>query len=377
METEYPDFKELKIKNIAHLIFYVIIIIFNFALINHIIWIQKLLYYLFLSGSYFNFLFLIIPIISLFFLFYKKFTKKRIIVVRHFSLLFCMLALILGLYFAIILLIITIESSTFCKDCPFNIPISEILNNSNRCMESICELNNIDLDEVYPYEYICNYEPTKYFNENEGPFKRIGNNSQEIISDNQIICQKYENNYTLENEIIYEYLDLCQTVTEFYICQRFFEPKSYNLHKNFKCPNDNYFKYIYIFCILNVVFNLILSFIPWRIEINIYEKIIETFRENRASNSLNSTKFGSKIICEEEKFKKSPTELIIVCNDINIINNNEENKNKINTRNKKINNMTERTNGESNNNIELMNPQNSADIFILNSNKIKKSKVKK
>ncbi len=385
MEIEYSEIKDLKINYILHLAINAIIIIFNFSTINQIVWLQKSLHYLFLFGSFFDILFFILPIISLFFFIFQKFNKKNILFFRHLSILFCILALMFGLYFSIILLLTTIDSSEFYKDCPFNIPISGIINNANRCSEKICELNSEDLDRIYPYEYICSFDPTEYFDNTAAPFRRKGNNSQEIISDYQIVCEKYDYNYTFENEIIYQYLDVCNSNEEFYICQRFFEPKTYALKNNFKCPNDNYYKILYIFCIFNIIFNLIFSFIPWRAEISIYDKIIETFRTNRVSNSLKSTKFSSKILGKEEKFEKLPTELIIVCNNktlnlnnnINIINKNEEIKIKVNKRNEKINHMTDGANSESNNRIDIINPQNSTDIFILNNNTIKKSKIRK
>ena len=39
--------------------------------------------------------------------------------------------------------------------------------------------------------------------------------------------------------------------------------------------------------------------------------------------------------------------------------------------------MTDGANSESNNRIDIINPQNSTDIFILNNNTIKKSKIRK
>ena len=85
---------------------------------------------------------------------------------------------------------------------------------------------------------------------------------------------------------------------------------------------------------INVLFNLIVSFFPWKAEYNRY-KIIITFLTQtnmpRAS-SLNSTRNASKIKKEpekEESFKKEPTELIFVYTntDENIMNENEHEHN--------------------------------------------------
>jgi hypothetical protein len=67
------------------------------------------------------------------------------------------------------------------------------------------------------------------------------------------------------------------------------------------------------------VFNLILCFIPWRLEYSKYKKIIQSFnirivREgNRSLNSTQMSKANKENI--EESFKKQPTETIIVYNE--------------------------------------------------------------
>ena len=346
-EIQISEIKNMKINCILHILIYVIIIIFNFILINEIIWLQKILYILYMSSSYFGILFFIKPVISLYYIFSKKFNKDIIVLLRRLSILFCSIALKLGLFFSVILLLNTLDTPVFYKDCPFKNIISDKIDES-KCLINVCILNYENLDNEYPYEYFCNFNPINYFKDSEGPFKRKIKNSTEIISDYEIICEKYDSyNYTLKKEIISKYLNICNSLMEFQICKRFFEPKQYKIAENIECPKDKYLMKIYIFCILSIIFNLILSFVPWRIEINVYDKIIGRFtsNNNRLSNSLGSTKDGSKVIkdIKEEKFKKEPTELIIVSNNNanlklnkdmnNIINNNNkniENKNNIN-----------------------------------------------
>ena len=320
-ELQVSEIKNMKINFILHILIYIIIIIFNFVLINEIIWLKKIVYNLYLSNTYLGLLFFIMPIISLYFLFSKKLNKKKIILLRKLSILFCSIALILGLFFSIILIFNTLYYSSFYKDCPFKNIISDNIDDS-KCLTRLCILNYENLENEYPYEYFCNYNPTDYFKDNEGPFKRKINNSTEIISDYEIICNKYDSeNYTLEKEIIIKYLNICKADVEYQICKRFFEPKQYEIAESSECPNEKFYMKIYIFCILSIIFNLILSFVPWRIEIIVYDKIIERYSSNnRVSNSLSSTKDGSKVIkdIKEEKFKKEPTELIIVPNNNNL-----------------------------------------------------------
>ena len=87
----------------------------------------------------------------------------------------------------------TIYLSDFCKECPFNIPISNI-NNNNICKNNICILNYENLTNEYPYEYFCNYNPINYFDEGNNTFRKRINDSYIIESDYEIKCEKYEFN---------------------------------------------------------------------------------------------------------------------------------------------------------------------------------------
>jgi len=117
----------------------------------------------------------------------------------------------------------------------------------------------------------------------------------------------------------------------FFICKRFFEHKYYKIDEKTNCPESQYYKKIYIYCIINFMLNFILTFIPWKIKINTYDKIIRRLMPytNRVSNIVNSTKNSSKIdkdINNSNSFKKEPTEIIIAYNN----NNNDNNDNNIN-----------------------------------------------
>ena len=86
-----------------------------------------------------------------------------------------------------------------------------------------------------------------------------------------------------------------------------------------------------IISIVDIVINFILGFISWRVQIVIYNKIIKelTSNEERKNISLNSTQNCTKVIKEndEDNFKKTRTEIIIVCSTDKLTKVEEINKN--------------------------------------------------
>ena len=398
----YQEIRSMQIAYSFHFVFYIILGVEHILIILKIFWNNNNIKKIFLSCSIIDLVILFYPIIPLILMY-------RIILKKYLTKLFKILSLIIIIMSIILGIIITVSfwlnlksTTDFYKECPFNLPIEQEINES-KCKNRICILNFEDLDNKYPYEYLCNYNPSKYFEGNEGPFRRKKNDNTEIVSDNEIICNKYEFKvYIFQNKIINKYLNICNYVEEFYICQRFLKPQKFYIENNYECPNDNYFNGIYIFCILNIFFNLIISFAPWKLELNFYAKIINRFRvnNNRISNSFKSTKNSSKIAEQngEDNFKKEPTDLIIFPNNnknlnenINNIENNDNDNNidiyiyQINPNSRKVNlkkdnntTIIEETDRGKENNKKIYNPQNSADIFILDNNRaIKKLKKKK
>lgn len=337
-EINPSEKKCIRINFIIHLFLHALIIIFNFILISKIIWIQKILHYLYLSASFFGIIYFLFPIVPFIFVQSNKIKKNNIHILKKVTLVFCMIAVITGIFFSGVLLVNAIESTDFCRECPFNLQISNPLN-EQKCNNKKCMLNKIqNLEKEHPYEYICNYNPIEYFDEGEGHFKRKINNSIEIETEALILCQKFDSrDYDIEEEIINDYINFCGHNKEYYMCKRFFEPKIYDIQEDYDCPDKSYIKIVFIFCILNILLNLMINFIPWKSEMNIYEKIIMRFFPNRyrRSNSLNSTKHNSQVTnnAHSEQFKRVPTEIIIVCNNIqtniNNINNSGNNDGKI------------------------------------------------
>ena len=329
---------ELKINYIIQLILFGIILASNFTLSLFIIWLFRLLHYLYLLLSVFVIIYIIISIIPLVFI---KINKINLTIIKHFkriSLVMSCLTIITGCGLTFILLANSLEMTDFCRECPFNLPNSYInhiydkyINNNlnekklkRQCSDRRCLYNNnIIPDDKYKYEYICNYNPVS-------EFESIKNNNSSNDTINQIVCSIVDKNSVyniiLENNEINKYFELCNNLNKFYICQRINRPKNYKIKEDFQCPNKSYVNYLIFFCLLNITFNLILSFLSWNSEYIKYKDIIKLFNINTnnriGTNSLNSTQNTSKIQKEghEESFKEENIETIIVCTNENLIN---------------------------------------------------------
>ena len=358
--------KKLVFNYIFHLLLDIIIIIFNFFLVNKIIWINTIFYYLYLYTTFFEIIYFIVPIVSLIILILKILTKKRIKYLKITNIVFCIIIIIVGLFLLLILMMNLLESTEFYKECPFNLPTNNII--QNQCENKRCILNYKNSNNEFSYEYLCNYNPTK-------DFKEEGNNHN--TSNYKIICEKFaynsNNNIFFENEIIYQFIDVCNSLSEYYICQRLSEPKFYKIEEDFVCPNDKYLKILIITSILNIMFNLLLGLVPLGTEIILYDIMLtRDMNNNRTNSSLNSTKNCSKVVkkAEETSFKKAPTETIIICTESNL-NTSKKNKNQ----NQNINNINIYFN--KNINININNITNTETIINsmneLNNNNIDKN----
>ena len=271
----------------------------------------------------------------------------------------------------------SLESTDFCRECPFNLPNSYInriydkyMNNNlnekklkEQCSSRRCIYNDIIPDSEYKYEYICNYNP-------ETEFDSIKYNISSNDTIDQIVCSIVDknsvnvNNIILKKNEIYKYIEVCDNLNEFYMCQRINAPKNYKIKDDFKCPKASYFNFLIIVCMLNIFFNLILSFISWRCEYIKYKHILKIINENNnrnGTNSLNSTQHTSKIQKEEkeESFKEENIETIIVCSEENIIKENYNSSNNLTLSNNNNQKETEtKINPKTNSEINENNPKN-------------------
>ena len=323
------EIKSLKTIFILHFIFYAILIVLNFIFLSKIIWINKSLYNICLAWNFCGIIFFIFPIVPFIFLLSKKLAKDNVLILKKITLIFCIASITLSLFFSYILMTNSMDLPDFYKECPYNIPFSDI--NEESCSKKICILNYENENNQYPYEYLCNFDSSQDFKE-KGPFERKVNETEVVTSDSQIICEKYQIiDYDIQNEIINNYLNTCTQPRDYFICQRFNEPNKFSVDEILECPNYKYIQNMIIISIVDIVINLILGFISWRVQLMVYNKIIKelTGNDERKNISMNSTQNCTKVIKEndEENFKKTRTEIIIVCSTDKLTKVEETNKN--------------------------------------------------
>ena len=323
------EIKSLKTIFILHFIFYAILIVLNFIFLSKIIWINKSLYNICLAWNFCGIIFFIFPIVPFIFLLSKKLAKDNVLILKKITLIFCIASITLSLFFSYILMTNSMDLPDFYKECPYNIPFSDI--NEESCSKKICILNYENENNQYPYEYLCNFDSSQDFKE-KGPFERKVNETEVVTSDSQIICEKYQIiDYDIQNEIINNYLNTCTQPRDYFICQRFNEPNKFSVDEILECPNYKYIQNMIIISIVDIVINLILGFISWRVQLMAYNKIIKelTGNDERKNISMNSTQNCTKVIKEndEENFKKTRTGIIIVCSTDKLTKVEETNKN--------------------------------------------------
>ena len=400
----HKTFKSLKINYVIHLVILIIMLIFNFILVSQILWLRKIFGILYMLMNYISIINFIFPIISFIFIIKNKITKKNVNKFKIITIIFCTLSVIFGFFFSGVLMINAIESPEFCKECPFNLPLSDINSFSNynlnkKCNERRC-INNSQNPEINKknenklYEYICNYNPTDEFDEiKESQDIENNNNTISRNSDN-IFCTEITkddiSNIDFENNYSIDFYSMCNIHTKLYICERNQLPNKFNIENDFVCPEKDYMTKLVIYCMLNVLINLIFGFFPWKSELYKYNILIMNYeprRTNQKANSFSSTINDSKGIKEnisENNFERTPTEIIIVCgnknnnitNSINDIHNNNNINNIIKKKSTKQINIKKNVapSEEKNDNIKnkteikLTKKLNINDINILNNN---------
>lgn len=416
MENIHKAFKSLRTIYIIHIFIFSLIFVFNYVLIPQVYWLKRIYKLVYLITDIINLINLVLPIISLIYIGIKKLTKNNIKIFKNFTLFFCVFSILIGLFFSCILMMNAIESPEFCKECPFNLPITDINeliksgNLNKKCNERRCIINSenyeaLEKNENNLYEYICNYDPTSEFEETKENFdanddiyiENNNNNSTNKDNYDSITCNKISEvahivSNGLENTYTLNFYEKCNSYTELYICERTKAPNVLQLGDNMVCPNQDYTTKLIIICIINVFINLMINFIPWKCEYNKYSDIFNMYhprRNNIKSISFNSTLNSSKIPKEEknneDKFEKSPTEIIIVYSDtnsqLNNINNkanNDNNKNKnkeehsdnksnmIKKSSIKIINFNDNNNQQNQQRINFNNDKNKTEIKIIN-----------
>jgi hypothetical protein len=339
-ETEQEEIKPLIFNYVFHFILFVLILILHIVIYMKIYWLYPSLSVLFQLGTYLNIVYFLYAIFPFILLLKKNYRKKLIIFIKKITFIFLLITALFGLMISIVMLINLLNSSTFCRECPFNLNIAHLnsvigpyygktVSNDDikdKCSSRRCVLDSENIDEEFPDLYVCNYDPSDEFDSDE-LYKRQFPNGTEITSNKQIKCYTISpnfNNIEFNHIEMHYYLDLCYYYSDFYRCSRFNKPeKYYNLDLNNNCPETNYLILIYILCALIIIMDLVISFLPWGVEFMSLKRIVNILNGGRRKvNSNNSTEKGSEISNDEESFKKEKTPVIIVVpeensNDIN------------------------------------------------------------
>ena len=339
-ETEQEEIKPLIFNYVFHFILFVLILILHIVIYMKIYWLYPSLSVLFQLGTYLNIVYFLYAIFPFILLLKKNYRKKLIIFIKKITFIFLLITALFGLMISIVMLINLLNSSTFCRECPFNLNIAHLnsvigpyygktVSNDDikdKCSSRRCVLDSENIDEEFPDLYVCNYDPSDEYDSDE-LYKRQFPNGTEITSNKQIKCYTISpnfNNIEFNHIEMHYYLDLCYYYSDFYRCSRFNKPeKYYNLDLNNNCPETNYLILIYILCALIIIMDLVISLLPWGVEFMSLKRIVNILNGGRRKvNSNNSTEKGSEISNDEESFKKEKTPVIIVVpeensNDIN------------------------------------------------------------
>ena len=339
-EAEQEEIKPLIFNYIFHSILFALIFAMHLIMYTRIFWIFSSLAILFLLGSYLNIFYFIFPIYPLIIIFKRNYKVKIMNQIKKTSIILLIITVIFGLIASIALLINSINSKTFCKECPFNLKISHLnavfgeyygkIPNDDEIKDSCnsrrCVLDREETDEEYPYIYLCNYNPTEEFDDDL--YKRLLENGTEISTNIQLTCQTVTSSYNsipFDNLELYSYLDLCYYLADFYICKRFNKPEKYNLDLTLACPETNYLLLVFILCVLIIIIDVVISVLPWGVEYFSLKRIVTILSTaRRKANSNNSTARSSQISNAVESFKKEKTPVLILTPE-DIINNENNN----------------------------------------------------
>ena len=255
---------------IFHLFIELIIIILNIYYYISKYWIYFSFKIIFLIGIIIISFFLLYPIILLYLIYFKSYTNKifsyknKII-----TIIFLIINLLINVILNIIFWVNLSKFSNFYKECPYNYSFSKLneisynYNSNEICQKRICfnydsKINNniitfnnndniILLNNEYDYNYICTFDSSLDYNNNE------------------ITCQQIFFN-TNNN-----YLNYCSKYIFYYLCQRINLPNKFNIN-NKDCPLENKNSKILNIENIFIIINILFSIIPWLLEIIYFKK---------------------------------------------------------------------------------------------------------
>ena len=360
----------LKCGYFAHLIIFALIIFIHVIGIIKMFWFSKSLY------AFFKYLLILIviiflfPLIPLIFIFLKKLSLDLSQRMKIVSIAMILISLVVGIITCILIWTAVIDSKDFYENCPYHYTSSNIENYINQkksidCNKRICLYDKTIDSDILPYKYICSYNSMKEYKNKNIMYSRFNEKNLKIFSDTFIICDYLsEYKYKIKNEIVKTYVETCELESVFYLCDRFEKTTVINsINNSDNCPDNIYNTLIYLLGVFSIIFDVLISYVPLAIEYFLYKKLIYLFglldngginnnelvvinrtantSENNNNNNQNNNENNSQI-----NYIKEPTEIIIVehdnCDDnkknskdFNINNSINNNKNNLNNSIKK------------------------------------------
>ena len=293
----YEEMKIMNISYIFHFLLYLFMSIIHLLSYLKVFWTNAISKYIFISTSFIDFILLLYPAIPLF-LTYRILSNKNLTsLFKNLSLTFLFISFALGISNSISLWINVNKSSILYRECPYNYnqnnlqnflnKINEENENSNLneiCTKRRCIFNEENLNELYPYSYMCNYDSSDDFSIELGKtYSRIAPNNEVYSTSKIIYCENLSNENIFnsnKNNDINNFMNTCSNYIMFYKCYRFDLPENFKIAEEYECPDKRYLTYSYLFGIFTIILDIILSFIPWSFVFNSYKSILKINEDN-------------------------------------------------------------------------------------------------
>ena len=293
----YEEMKIMNISYIFHFLLYIFMSIMHLLSYLKIFWTNSISKYIFISTSFIDFILLLYPAIPLF-LTYRILSNKNLTnLFKNLSLTFLFISFALGIANSFSLWINVSKSSILYRECPYNYnqnnlenflnKINEENENSNLneiCNKRRCIFTEENLNELYPYTYMCNYDSSEDFSiELAKSYSRTAPNNEVYSTSKIIYCENLSNdslfNSNSKNDIN-NFMNTCSNYIMFYKCHRFNTPENFKIAEEYECPDKRYVTYSYLFGIFTIILDIILSFIPWSFVFNSYKSILKINEDN-------------------------------------------------------------------------------------------------
>ena len=313
----------LKISYLFNFLLLGILLIFNLVYIKSIIWKSSKLNRDFSILIIIFFIPIFSPLIFFIIIIFKK-TYKIFFLLLKIGFITTILSIGIAIGILIIYIFIIEEYPLFYRNCPFNYDLSDLeiifynfmnnknINSNNKISElrEICENRRCIIQNIFSsdavdnrYFYICNYDSSEDFKEEK---------------DNEIFCEKFTSKEEFDSKMIM-YINLCNSLINFYLCKTKNIPKKYNIESDYVCPSKE--NKSFALEIIITLLNIVIPFSIYLIEFICCKKIMKllvSLNINRPANQNNEnggtvdTSRKTDLKNNNSSFKKENTQLIII-----------------------------------------------------------------